>query len=244
MSRDLSGKTYWLVGASEGLGRALAHQLARVGARLILSARNAGRLDDLAAELGGSRVLALDVTDPVSVAQAVAAVGAFDGLIYSVGLYEPMASGDWDPAAAEAMVDANFIGAMRLLGRVVPAMIGRDAGHVVLIGSIAGYRGLPGAIGYGASKAALMHLAENLHADTQGTGVVVQLANPGFIRTRLTDKNDFAMPAIMSAEDAAARVLRLMQSDRFSADFPHPFAWLFSLGRLLPTALFHRLIRS
>jgi short-subunit dehydrogenase len=89
-----------------------------------------------------------------------------------------------------------------------------------------------------------MHRADNSHADTYRSGVSVQLANPGFIRTRLTAKNDYSMPAIMSPEQAAAHVLALMRSRRFRADFPHPFAWLFSLGRLLPTALFYRLIRN
>lgn len=242
MTRDFRGKTYWLIGASEGLGRALAMDLSKAGAKLILSARSEDRLQDLAGELKGSRVLAMDVTDPASVSRAGQEAGDVDGLIYCVGLYDPMTAADWDPEGAEAMVDANFTGAIRVLGRVLPGMIRRDRGHVVLIGSIAGYRGLPGAIGYGASKAALMHLAEDIYADTRGTGVDVQLANPGFIRTRLTDKNDFNMPSIMTPDDAAHRVMRLMQGNRFSADFPRPFAWLFSMGRFLPIRLFARLM--
>ncbi len=242
MTRDFHGKTYWLVGASEGLGRALARELSAAGADLILSARSEDRLRVLAETMGNPLVLAMDVTDPASVSRAVAEAGPVDGLIYCVGLYDPMTAADWDPAGAEAMVDANFTGAMRLLGHVLPEMIRRDSGHVVLVGSVAGYRGLPGAIGYGASKAALMHLAENIYADTLQTGVDVQLANPGFIRTRLTDKNDFNMPSIMSPEDAAGRVLHLMQSNRFRADFPRPFAWLFSMGRFLPIRLFNRLM--
>ena len=105
-----------------------------------------------------------------------------------------------------------------------------------------GFRGLPGAIGYGASKAALMHLGENLRVDLRGTGLRVQVANPGFIATRLTAKNSFRMTQLMTPETAAGHVLRLMRSKRFSASFPAPFAWLFTLGRYLPLRLFQRLL--
>lgn len=238
----LAGKTYWLVGASEGLGRALALALSREGAHLILSARNAERLAGLAAAAGGARILPLDVSHPPAIARAAAEAGAVDGVIYAVGRYEPMTAAAWDPDEAAAIAEVNFVGALRLLGHVVPAMVRRRAGHVVLVGSLAAHRGLPGAIGYGASKAALLSLAETMRADLRGTGVRVQIANPGFIRTRLTAKNTFAMPQIMEPEDAAARVVALMGSRRFRADFPAPFAWLFLLGRVLPIALLHRVV--
>lgn len=239
-----SGKTYWLVGASEGLGRALAVQMAHEGAELILSARNPQRLQGLAQQTGNARVLPLDVTDADAVEQAALAAGPVDGLIYCAGLYEPMTAQGWKPREALQIGDVNYAGAMRVLGAVVPEMIERDAGHIVVIGSLAGYRGLPGAIGYGSSKAAVMSLTESLYADTRGTGVRVQLANPGFIRTRLTDKNGFAMPFLMTPETAAAHVVRLMRGSRFRSDFPRPFSWLFSLGRFLPNALFYRIFRS
>lgn len=244
MTRRFDGRTYWIVGASEGLGRALALELGRAGASLVLSARSADRLESLAGELGGARIVPVDVSDPAAIPAAVECAGPVDGIVYCVGLYEPMTAAAWDPASAEAMCDANFMGAMRILGRVVPPMLRRDSGHVVLVGSLAGFRGLPGAIGYGASKAALMHLAENLDAEFRGTGVAVQLANPGFIRTRLTDKNDFDMPFIMSPEDAATRILRHMRGSRFRCDFPRPFSWLFTLGRFLPKGLFHAIFRG
>ncbi|GAB4445342.1 MAG: SDR family NAD(P)-dependent oxidoreductase [Rhodocyclaceae bacterium] len=237
-----AGKTYWLVGASEGLGRALALALSREGARLILSARSAERLAGLAAAAGGARMLPFDVRDPAAVARAAAEAGAVDGVIYAVGRYEPMTAAAWDPDESAAIAEVNLVGALRLLGHVVPAMVRRGSGHVVIIGSLAAHRGLPGAIGYGASKAALLSLAETMRADLRGTGVRVQIANPGFIRTRLTAKNAFAMPQMMEPEEAAARVVALMRSGRFRADFPVPFAWLFLLGRVLPLALLHRVV--
>ncbi|MCW8842591.1 MAG: SDR family NAD(P)-dependent oxidoreductase, partial [Rhodobacteraceae bacterium] len=185
------GKTYWIVGASEGLGCALAHLLAERGAKVIVSARNADRLATLEAEIDRARGVAMDVTDPKSVTNAIQQVGEVDGIVYSVGLYDPMSAANWDSDRALAMAEANYLGAMRVLGPTVPAMAARGAGHIVLIGSLAGFSGLPGAIGYGSSKAALMHLAEDMYADLRNTGVRVQRVNPGFIRTRLTAKNDF-----------------------------------------------------
>lgn len=239
----LEGKTYWIVGASEGLGRALAQALSEAGARLILSARNGDRLAELAAILRHATPLEMDVSDPESVAKAAEVAGDIDGLIYCAGQYTPLKAQDWDAAAVEAMCDVNFVGAVRVLGHVVPRFATEGRGHIVLIGSLAGFRGLPGAIGYGASKAALMHLGENISADLRGTGVRVQIVNPGFIKTRLTDKNEFRMPFIQTPEQAAAHVLAAMRRRRFSTSFPVPFSWLFSVGRFLPRSLFYRIFR-
>lgn len=234
---------WWIVGASEGLGRALAQALDAEGASLVLSARSEGRLRELAGGLRAAEVVPLDVTDAASVARALKVAGEVDGLIYVAGAYVPMAALDWDGAAALAMAETNFLGALRVLGGLIPAFLARGSGRVVLVGSLAGFRGLPGAIGYGASKAGLMHLAENLRADLRGTGVIVQMVNPGFIDTRLTRQNSFRMPQLMTPEAAAARVLRAIRSRRFSTSFPAPFAWLFTLGRHLPLRLFQLMFR-
>ncbi|MDE4059859.1 SDR family NAD(P)-dependent oxidoreductase [Phaeobacter gallaeciensis] len=236
------GQTWWIVGASEGLGRALAKEMDGAGARLILSARNAGRLQHLCDGLSNARALPMDVTDPDDVIRAIADLGPVDGVVYCAGAYDPLSAQDWQPEAIETMCAVNFTGALRVLGQIVPQFCRRDSGHIVLIGSLAGFTGLPGAIGYGASKAALMHLGENLQADLRGSGVRVQVINPGFIRTRLTQKNQFKMPQILEAEDAARRCLRAMQGGRFSTSFPAPFSWVFTLGRLLPRRLFLKLM--
>lgn len=235
-------KTYWIIGASEGLGRALAYRLSDEGAEVILSARNAERLAEIEAEIAGARGLEMDVTVPSSVSDAVHEIGNVDGIIYSVGLYDPMPAGQWDTDRALAMAEANYLGAMRVLGQTVPAMVARGAGHVVLIGSLAGFAGLPGAIGYGSSKAALMHLAEDMYADLRKSGVSVQVVNPGFIRTRLTAKNKFTMPQIMEPEAAAEQVLKAMRSGRFSTSFPKPFSWLFMGAKYLPRRFFLKLM--
>ena len=139
------------------------------------------------------------------------------------------------------MIAINFTGAARVLGLVIPKFLNQDYGHIVLIGSLSGFRGLPNAIGYGASKAGMMHLAENIHADLYSSGVKVQLINPGFIKTRLTDKNNFKMPFIMSAEEAAQNVINAMLSDRFQTNFPRLFSWVFRGANFLPATIYYKL---
>jgi short-subunit dehydrogenase len=243
MTPDWTGRRYWLVGASEGLGRALAQQMSAAGAELILSARTAERLESLAATLPGpAQVLPMDVADPSSVRAAVEAAGRIDGLVWLAGVYTPMTAQNFDPEVAAEMIAVNLGGAMRVLGHVVPLMLAQGAGHLVLTGSLSAYRGLPGAIGYGASKAGIASLAESLQVDLRGTGILVQLANPGFIETRLTAKNDFSMPGLMRPDEAAGHILRLMQTRRASAAFPGWFAAFFRLGRFLPQSLWLRLV--
>ena len=240
--RDFRGKRYWLVGASEGLGLALAHKLSAAGADLVLSARNAETLAAAVASLPGkATALPLDVGDSASMTAAAAQLGALDGMVFLAGVYWPMRAQDWDAKAAEAMADINFTGCIRAVGAALPGMVARGSGHVVITGSLSGFRGLPGAIGYAASKAGTMVLAESLYADLRKTGIAVQLANPGFIRTRLTAKNDFAMPFIMEPGAAADIMFRHMQSGRFKVSFPTVFSWLFRGGQLLPDWLYYRM---
>ena len=240
--RDFTGKRYWIVGASEGLGAALARQLSRVGAELVITARTADRLEALAAELPGrAQAVTADVRDAASVRAAASAAGRIDGVIYCAGAYWPQRAQDWDPEQVETMCDVNFTGAARVMGAVVPEMAAQGRGHVMLVGSLSAYRGLPGSIGYGSSKAGVMHLAESMHADLRNTGVEVQVANPGFVRTRLTDKNDFRMPMLMEPEDAARAIFEQMAAGGFKRSFPAPFAWVFRLSQFLPDGLYYRL---
>ena len=236
------GKRYWLVGASEGLGAALAKEMSVAGATLILSARNTARLEALAAELPGPcEVVACDVSSDDSVAAAAEKAGEIDGVIYLAGLYWPMAAQNWDSAQATAMSDVNLTGALRVLGQVAPDFAARDAGHIVITGSLAGFRGLPASIGYSASKAGVMVLAECLYKDFKESNIQVQLVNPGFIKTRLTDKNEFHMPFLMESEKAAQIMFRHMNTQRFKISFPRLFSLLFRGGQLLPDWLYYRL---
>ena len=240
--RDFKSKRYWLVGASEGLGRALALKLSQAGAEVILSARSTERLDALAAELPGpAQVVAMDIADRDSVAQAWGQLGRIDGMVFLAGVYWPQSAKAWNGPEVEAMFDINLTGAARVLAHVVPDFVARDQGHIVLTGSISGFRGLPGAIGYAASKAGLYSLAESLDGDLKDTSVDVQLVNPGFIRTRLTDKNDFTMPFIMDPEPAAQIFFDHMQRGGFARHFPTLFSLVFRLSAFMPHALYRRL---
>lgn len=234
------GQTFWLIGASEGLGRALAKQLDAEGARLILSARNETRLRSLKNELSAARVIPLDATDLEAVRDAVSEAGSLDGIIYCAGDYDPMSARDWNTEGALRINDINYVGALRVLGETVPQMVRLEDGDITLVGSLSGYRGLPAAIGYGASKAALISLAETMRHDLKGTGVTVRIVNPGFIQTRLTDKNSFSMPQIMSPEAAASKVMKAMRSRRFRTDFPAPFSWFFKVLNCLPDWVVYR----
>ncbi len=240
--REFRGKRYWLVGASEGLGRALAERLSAAGAEVILSARSADRLAEVAATLPGpSLAVPVDVADTASVRAAAAAAGQIDGVVFLAGLYWPMAAQDWNADQVETMCDVNFTGCARVIGAALPPMVARGTGHVVITGSLSGFRGLPGAIGYGASKAGVMALAESMQADLRGSGIVVQVANPGFIRTRLTDKNSFTMPFLMEPAEAADHMFRHTQTNRFKVSFPTVFSWLFRLSQFLPDWAYYRI---
>lgn len=243
--RDWAGKRYWIVGASEGLGRAVAEAVSRAGAEVIVSARNEERLQALADNLPGkAKAVPVDVASRESVEAAAKAAGELDGMIFLAGVYWPIKSTEWRADEAEAMADINFTGAVRVLGAVMPSFVAKDAGHVVLTGSLSGFRGLPGAIAYGASKAGVMSLAETMRADLRGTGVEVQLSNPGFIKTRLTEKNDFDMPFIMSAEAAAAEMMKQMNRTSFKSSFPFLFSLVFRGSQFLPDWAYYRLFTA
>ena len=239
---DLTGKRYWLVGAGDGLGRALAHHMSRAGIELIVSSRGADKLASLVDELPGKATAqTVDISDDASVAAAAAAIGDIDGLVLLAGVYWPFSAREWNAEEGVAMADVNFAGFMRVLGQVMPQFVAKDACHVVITSSLSGFRGLPGSIGYTASKAATMSLAECMYADLRQTGVRVQVANPGFIKTQLTDKNQFEMPFLMEPDVAAREMFELMLTDSFKKSFPTVFSLFFRVGQFLPDWLYYRI---
>lgn len=241
-SQNIAGKRYWLVGAGDGLGKALAQCLSRAGVEVIVSARSEDKLAALVEELPGkSSYQCVDISDDDDVKAAAAAVGDIDGVVLLAGVYWPFGAKDWNADQAVAMADVNFTGFMRILGQVVPQFVARDDGHILVTSSLTGFRGLPGSIGYTASKAATMSLAECMYADLRQTGVRVQVANPGFIKTQLTDKNDFNMPFIMEPEEAAQVMFEFMLTDNFKKSFPTLFSLVFRGSQLLPDWLYYRI---
>lgn len=239
---SFAGKRYWLVGAGDGLGEALAHKLSRAGAHVILSSRTAEKLEALSQALpGSSEVQTVDIADDASVSDAAKAIGDIDGVVLLAGVYWPFGARDWNAEQATAMADVNFTGYVRVLGEVIPRFVERDAGHVVITSSLTAFRGLPGSIGYSAAKAGTLSLAECLHADLRKTNIQVQVAVPGFIKTRLTEKNDFHMPSIMTPDEAAQIMFEFMLTQQFKKSFPTGFSLLFRLAQFLPDSLYYRL---
>ena len=232
--RSFENKSIWLIGASEGLGREVARLLNAEGAKLFLSARNETSLRDLCHEMLDATPLPLDVTNAESIRSAYALIEYLDVIIYNAGAYDPMPTQNWDTDKALRMIDVNLNGCLRAVGEVLPDMLANRSGHIVLIGSLSAYGGLPKAIGYGASKAAVASIAETMRHDLKGTGVEVQLINPGFIKTRLTDKNNFKMPQLLTPINAAKHVIKGMRKNTFRYDFPWPFSGIIKLFTSLP----------
>ena len=240
---DWSGKRVWLVGASSGIGAALARELAGRGARVALSARSVDKLRALAIE--NALLLLCDATDTASLAAAraslLAAWRGIDLVIYLAGDYVPMRAADFDLAVAERVVTVNFNGAMRLAATVLPDL--RAGGGIVFVASVAGYRGLPKALAYGPGKAALIHFAECLHLDLAPQGIGVWVVNPGFVATQLTAKNDFAMPALLTPGEAALATVDGLKTGKFEIHFPKRFTRVMKFLALLPYGLYFPLVR-
>jgi short-subunit dehydrogenase len=246
--KNFSGELIWITGASSGIGAALAVQLASLGAKVIISARNAEKLQALADGFNGAgRILPLplDVTDPVAVAAAVNTLqtdhGRIDRVILNAGTYIPDSVVGFTAKSVKTQLDLNVLGCALMLEQLLPLMRGQGGGAIAIVASVAGYRGLPYAAGYGASKAALINMAESLQPECKQLGIKLQLICPGFVKTPLTDRNDFAMPFIISAEDAARRIAQGLSSDRFEIVFPKRMKIAMKILRLLPNGLFLRL---
>jgi NAD(P)-dependent dehydrogenase (short-subunit alcohol dehydrogenase family) len=246
---DWHGKTVWMVGASTGIGRATASRLHARGARVIVSARKVDALDAFVAEHPGAIALPLDSTDRQAVADAtmrVVALGRLDGMVYCAGHYHAMRADAMDMADLERHVDVNYLGALRLLDAVLPHLLRTTKGgaFVSLVGSVAGYRGLPNSLAYGPTKAALINLAQTLYLDLRAKGVGVSLINPGFVETPLTAQNTFTMPALISPAQAADAILAGWARGQFEIHFPKRFTlWLKAL-ELLPIGIYFTLIRK
>ena len=247
--RDWNGKTVWIVGASTGIGRATASRLHAGGARVVVSARNSDALDAFVADHPGAVAVPLDSTDRQAVAMAsaqVLALGRLDAMVYCAGHYHAMRADALDMPDLERHVHVNYLGALYLLDAVLPHMLQttRGGSFVSLVGSVAGYRGLPNSLAYGPTKAALINLAQTLYLDLRDKGVGVSLINPGFVETPLTAQNTFKMPALISPAQAADAILDGWARGKFEIHFPRRFTlWLKAL-ELLPIGVYFLLIRK
>lgn len=241
----------WITGASSGIGREAAMQYARLGHTVCASARSLESLESLAEEGAGAdgriHPVAMDITDIAQVTAGFAniceMVGLPDLVILNAGTYIRNTARKFDRSIFETTMDINFMGTINCLQQVVPAYIEHGSGHIAVVSSVAGYRGLPGGSAYGASKAALINLVEALQPELAARGVCISLVNPGFVRTPLTDKNKFAMPFLMEVDDAVSAMISGLARRRFEVTFPKRFTWMLKVLRILPIALYLRLTR-
>ena len=243
---DWCGKTVWIVGASTGIGRATAAALHGLGARVIVSARKAQALDDFVQQHPGSLALALDATDPQAVqaaAQQLRPHGQLDLVMYCAGHYQPMRADALDLPELRRHIEVNYLGALNLLHAVLPMLLARGVGHVSLVGSVAGYRGLPQSLAYGPTKAALINLAETLYLDLRPKGLGVSLINPGFVATPLTANNAFPMPGLLTPAQAASAIVQGWGRGAFEIHFPKRFTLWMKVLRWLPDRAFFFLLR-
>ena len=234
-----------MTGASSGIGRELALRLARRGVQVAVSARSVDKLQALARECPGVLPIAVDVTDRAAVVRAHdeirAAFTSIDLAVLNAGVWHPFKAVDYDADKAHASMAVNYGGIVNALEPLVPAMIGDGKGHLALVASVAGYRGLPQAAAYAPSKAAVISLAEVLRLELAGHGIKVQLVNPGFVETPMTAVNDFEMPYILEAGEAAERIIAGLRRDRFEVAFPWQLATGLKLMAALPYGLYFRL---
>jgi short-subunit dehydrogenase len=235
----------WITGASSGLGHALARRMAADGWRVAASARSAGPLAELAKSAGALkgeiRAFPLDVTDPAAVTAAVAAIeqvlGPIDQAVLNAGTHRPVRAAELTADAFRELAELNLMGTVHCLEALLPGMIARREGRIAVVASVAGYRGLPTSAAYGMTKAGLINMTEALKPELDGYGVRLQVVNPGFVRTPLTDKNPFPMPFLMEVEDAAEALYRGLGSKRFEIVFPRRLAYLLKVLRCLPAPL-------
>ena len=235
---DWKGRRVWLVGASSGIGAALATLLLERGARVALTSRSRDALDALAAGHGDALVLPAAVTDADGLATAHAQIlalwGCVDIAIFNAGRHESMRAWELDLGRAQTLIDTNLKGVLNGLAAALPDMLDKTHGAVAVVASVAGYAGLPTSLIYGATKAALINLAETLYLDLAPKGLGVHLICPGFVATPLTAKNEFAMPALIPAVEAAHEIVAGLERGEFEIHFPKRFTRLVKLLRLLP----------
>jgi NAD(P)-dependent dehydrogenase (short-subunit alcohol dehydrogenase family) len=236
-----AGKTVWLVGASTGIGRATASALHAAGARVVVSARSQEPLDSFVASHKGSEAITLDATDRNALQQAAQHIqqqhGKLDLAMYCAGTYAAMRATAFDLDISLRHVQVNYVGALHMLDAVLPLLLDQasrgQGGHISLVSSVAGFRGLPQSLAYGPTKAALINLAETMYLDLSPLKLGVSVINPGFVETPLTSGNQFRMPALISPEAAAAEIIKGWRDGDFEIHFPKRFTlWLKAMRHL------------
>jgi len=244
-----SGKRVWVIGASSGIGEACAKALLCQDAKVVLSSRRVERLNQIVLNTteGQTLVIPVDVTDDKQLQDGYKTIleawGGIDLLLFVSGMYVPLRADNFDIKIAEKTIDANLLGPMRAVALVLPEMLKSRSGHIAIVGSVAGYSGLPKALAYGPSKAAIINFCENLYYDLLPAGVSVHMISPGFVATEATAQNDFEMPALITADVAAQEILTGIQQGEFDIHFPKRFSRFLKFLRILPYPIYFWIVR-
>jgi short-subunit dehydrogenase len=238
---NLTNETVWIIGATSGIGREIAIQLASKGTRLILSARRETELKKLQKQLGKEHIIyQMDVADGMQVKDICNKIGALknniDRVIFMPALYKPDSIANMDLAFMSMMVDVNIKGAFHIIGGILPIFEKQNTGQVAICGSVAGYTGLPNGQPYSATKAAIINFTESLYAEVPGY-IDVKLISPGFVDTPMTEKNIFVMPMMISAQKAASCIIKGLNQKGFEIHFPKKFTFMVKLLSILPYSL-------
>lgn len=242
----------FITGASSGFGAALAPRFARQGDTVVLTARREAELsavaDGIRAQGGDALVFPLDVANGAAVAAVVDEVrrqrGPVTRLIANAGISDPNRADRWSTSRLQKTLSVNVLGVSHCIEQVLPEMIARRSGQLVAIASLAGLRGLPGSAGYSASKAAVIAMMESLRIELQNHAVTVTTILPGFVRTPMTDRNQFPMPFLMDLEPAAEKMYRAIMGEKKEYAFPWQLATLVRGARFLPNAIYDRALRK
>ena len=246
--RDWAKQRVWIIGASTGIGKALADALLAKGAKVAVSARTAQTLDDAFALQPNALRLPLDISDGKSVAAALESIhrswGGLDLGIVMAGTYRSIRAWELNEEAIRSMMQTNVYGAMNASALLTQYFLKQGSGHVSVVASVAGYSGLPKAMVYGPSKAAMINFAEALYIDLSEKGIGVSVVNPGFVKTPLTAQNNFKMPHLIEPEEAASEMIKGYESGDFEIHFPRAFTRQLKLLRLLPYSQYFKVIKK
>ncbi len=242
-------KTIWITGGSTGIGKALAIKFANEGWNVAISARRESLLNEISDNNKNIESFPLDVTDKTKCKEIFNIIkkkfGDIDVCFFSTGTWDPKKERNIDVDQIENVFKVNFFGTLNSIKAVEEHFKNKKEGIITIVSSIAGYRGLPNSSGYGPSKSALNNLAESLYFDFGRSNVRICLVSPGFIKTPMTDKNDFKMPFLKSTEFAAEKIYDgLINKNVFEIHFPKSLTLIFKFLSFLPSKIYFKLIRK
>lgn len=241
-------KNVWVIGASSGIGHELTLQLVNKADMVACSARSEEKLSELSRASNSIFSYPLDVSNREAINRTIDQIenehGPIDLVIYNPGIWKKFKTAmHFNADDCLESMNINYMGAIYMLDKIIPSMIQRKQGHIALVGSIAGYRGMKNIPAYGPTKAALINLAETLKLDLEGYNIDVSIINPAFVDTPMTENFDHSKPFLVSAELAAKKIIAGLDKKKFEIAFPFPMIRLFKWFRKIPNSAFFYIAR-